>query len=420
MKRRDNVTTYVRFRGDRSFKEDPFNEIDALIFTLLCYFDFNGIVPYDDKEVSIVDAYNAILALETDNETYEKKHIRKHDEEVDIFTMEEGNKPHKHRSLKAHERELLGEAARSKRFGDVMLSHFCDELDPTLTEQFSAVHFRFTKHDTFIAFRGTDDTLVGWKENFMMLYKEHVAGQVRAVSYLNETIPCDLKHIFDHYYIGGHSKGGNLAMYGCFYCQEEVIKKVKALYSFDGPGFSQPFEDMPRYHEIKDRMMTFTPKFSAIGLCMDHYRKDYTVDSFYEGMNQHDGYSWIVNGKHFLLATRDKESVKVEKDFKDWVHSMDAEEKEKFVNAFFQLLEKAGCNSASDFLDINVGTLVNILKTMVTIPAEERDQILKVALAIWTGDRKIKVPDVAALTENIKEKIPFDKVRHVFKELPGK
>lgn len=411
IERNENVITYVRMRGDLSFVKDPFNDVDALIFTLLSYFDFYGIVPDNGREVSIVNAYNNILALETSNEEYEKNHIGEPDLHEEAFLMEDNKLRHTHRSLKDYERELLRLCALSHRFGKTTISYYVNELDKENVEQFCAMHFNFDTNKTFIAFRGTDDTLIGWKENFQMLTKAHVAGQVRAVSYLNETIDTSPLHFLHKYYTGGHSKGGNLAMYGCFFCNEKVIRKIKHAYSFDGPGFKDSFEDVPRYQEIKDKITTFTPKFSAIGMCMDHYRKDYTVDSFYEGMQQHDGYSWIVDGNHFLLTKRDEESVKMEESFKSWVHSMDDAQRQEFVDVLFSVLEQAGCKNLSDFMNMNMSTFVNIVKTMINTPQEQRDMILKVLAICWMEDKKSKIPGVQMIS-NVKDKISMDNLRN--------
>lgn len=390
--RQENVTTYVRFRGDLSFKDSPFNEIDALIFTLLSYIDFKGIASYEGS-ITLREAIEKVIALES------------------------GDPIEGHRKSAPHELELLDLAGHSKRFGDTEITYFVDELDKKEVRQFCAMHFVFERNKSFVAFRGTDDTLVGWKENFQMLYAKNVAGQIRAAEYLSETCKNDLKHLFVKYYVGGHSKGGNLAIYGVLHCDESAIKKMVKIYSFDGPGFEQPFEEMPRYQEIKDKLMTYTPKFSAFGFCLDHVRLDHTVDSFNNGLYQHDGYSWIVDGTHFKDAVRDEESKRVEANFKEWVHSIPIDHRESFVNALFDVLEESGCNSVSDFLNLNMSGVITVIKNMINIPSEERDLIIHIILFIINEDRKSKQTvdsRIVEKVENFKENLTLENLKNVF------
>jgi hypothetical protein len=390
--RQENVTTYVRFRGDLSFKESPFNEIDALIFTLLSYIDFKGIASYEGS-ITLKEASEKVVAIET------------------------GEPVEGHHNAAPHELELLNLAGQSKRFGETKITYFVDELDNEEVRQFCAMHFVFEKNASFVAFRGTDDTLVGWKENFQMLYANNVAGQVRAARYLSETCLHDLKHLFMKYYVGGHSKGGNIAVYGVLHCDEPAVKKIAKVYSFDGPGFEQPFEEMPRYQEIKDKLETYTPKFSAIGFCLDHYRLDHTVDSFYNGLYQHDGYSWIVEGTHFKRAERDEDSKRVEANFKEWVHSIPIDHRESFVNALFEVLEESGCNSISDFLNLNMSRAINIMKKMINIPSEERDLIIHIFLFVINEDRKSKQTVDSRIVEKVesfKENLTLENIKNIF------
>lgn len=391
MERKDNIITYVRFLGHLSFRKMPFNEIDALIFSMLTYFDWNSIVSSNEKTISLQDAYNELLYLEVGNVEYEQLRIVKNEEARDVFLMEDKPKRKPHNNAKSHERELLHEMAVSERFKNIKLSHFVDESDYEQAKQFAAIHIQYAPFSTFIAFRGTDDTLVGWKENWTMIYKEPVAGQVRAVKYVEQTTRKSWRQYFMHYKLGGHSKGGNLAIYAAFHINEKYLKKIDDIFNFDGPGFRSPFEESERYYLIKDRIHSYTPYFSLIGMALDHYRKDKTVQSFADGLSQHDGYTWIVNGSSFLLTNkRDLESQRVEKTFKTWVHSIPIDERETFVEVLFEVLEKANIVTMTDFLNMNVPNIAAILKSMITISSDKRDLILKILMMLYQENHKIK------------------------------
>lgn len=387
MERKDNIITYVRFLGHLSFRKMPFNEIDALIFSMLSYFDWKSIVSSNENTISLEDAYNELLYLEVGNVEYEQKRIVKDEEERDVFLMEDKPKRRAHHNAKDYERELLYEMATSPRFKHIKLSHFIEESDYEQAKQFAALHIQYTPFSTFIAFRGTDDTLVGWKENWTMIYKEPVPGQVRAVKYVEESAH---KH-FMHYLLGGHSKGGNLALYAAFHMNEKQLRKIKAIYNFDGPGFRSPFEESERYHLIKERIHSYTPYFSLVGMALDHYRKDKTVQSFAQGLSQHDGYTWIVNGSSFLTTKkRDKESQRVEKTFKTWIHSIPLDEREPFVEVLFEVLEKANIVTMTDFLNMNIPHIAAIVKSMITISSDKRDLILKILRMLYQENHRNK------------------------------
>jgi hypothetical protein len=194
-----------------------------------------------------------------------------------------------------------------------------------------------------------------------------------------------------HYKLGGHSKGGNLAIYAAFHINEKYLKKIDDIFNFDGPGFRSPFEESERYYLIKDRIHSYTPYFSLIGMALDHYRKDKTVQSFADGLSQHDGYTWIVNGSSFLLTNkRDLESQRAEKTFKTWVHSIPVDERETFVEVLFEVLEKANIVTMTDFLNMNVPHIAAILKSMITISSDKRDLILKILMMLYQENHKIK------------------------------
>ena len=233
-----NIVDYIKWRGDLEFKVDPFNSVDNLILARLCYIEF------DD--------------LEPKGETLKRITSRYIDSEIKMnpgLLLNEGNKP------------LLEGAGLSKRFGNIVIKNFVSKIDPSIQLQFSAVTYEIDKKTAYIAFRGTDDTLVGWKEDFNMSFMDVVPAQIEASKYLNNVID---KDNYKNIYIGGHSKGGNLSVYSAVKSNKSVKNRIKSIYSNDGPGFKNSLTKSPEYKLIADKIIPLVPQSSIVGLLMEH------------------------------------------------------------------------------------------------------------------------------------------------------
>ena len=214
------VFDYLDWRGDISFSQLPPCEVDSLVFSLLSYIDFDGIVPPPDeiKGVSLLAAA--------------KKFIKKYKED---------GKPDIGFIIPKDVVVLLAKAAKTKRFGEVLLSSYVNKICDGEEKQFSAITFVFKNtegaDELFVVFRGTDDTIVGWKENFNMSFMQPVPSQLEAAEYLSDVA----SNTFGEITVGGHSKGGNLAVYAAVSAPERVKKRINTVYNLDGPGFNIDF-----------------------------------------------------------------------------------------------------------------------------------------------------------------------------------
>ena len=206
-----NIMDYLDWRGDITFEQSPFNEVDNVILAQLAYVNFRDIIPSPEEKRSITlkEASQMFFDMYTENELKQDK------------------------SFISEAPFLMKKAAASKRFGNLILSNYVDTVDETLEKQFGAFHIRISPKHTYVVFRGTDDTLVGWKDDFNMSFIMPVPSQEAAVEYINSTC----QYIRGRLYIGGHSKGGNLAIYSAVKCSERVRKKIDCVYNNDGPGF---------------------------------------------------------------------------------------------------------------------------------------------------------------------------------------
>lgn len=384
-KKMDDIYTYMKFRGDLDLKNHPLNEVDALIFSELSYIQFENIVPLVGEKGSITLAEAA------------KKYLPKEGKESIFYARYE---------------KLLKKMAECPRYAELQLSNYVSMIDEKERLQFSAIHIQIHPFLTFIAFRGTDETLVGWREDFDMSYKMPVPAQISAAEYVNLTT----KGLFQKYYLGGHSKGGNLAIYSAVFCDSGIQNSIKAVYSFDGPGFHKKIADNEAYIKIKDRIHSFVPEASVVGMLME-YEEEYKVVKSYEiAIMQHEGLSWCVNGTKFeTVESVDEFSNNVNVTLKGWMEKTNFEERKIMVTALFDILEIGGIQNVMDFKDIGVHNTTAMVKAAATLPKEQRE-IVGGLIKMWIAESRktlvnvIKEETILEMPEIIKRKMNIKEI----------
>lgn len=359
MKYEDNFLTYLKWRGDLPIKTFPLNEVDALILSELVYLDLDGIVPGVGEE--------GCISIREANAKYEKSLEREM-----LFYREKEN--------------LFDVLAFSPRFADMTLCNFVNTLDETEQEQFAAMHVNISPNHTFIAFRGTDSTVVGWREDLNMSFMMPVPAQKSAVAYVDQTA----KGLFRKYSIGGHSKGGNLAVYSGVFCNPKIQKKIVQIYNFDGPGFNRKMIDDEAYKRIENRITTFVPEQSIIGLLMEHEEDYKVVESTEFAILQHEGFSWVIDSDSFVLVDEvNKYSKTLSVTLKAWLAEMSTVERKEVVDAFFDVFVNAGITDFTEIAGIDVKRAGLLLKEVTKVPPAQRDQVLKlVKLLIEENTKK--------------------------------
>ena len=357
----DDIYTYLKFRGDLDIKDHPLNEVDALIFSELSYIQFEDIVPKVGEKGNITLAEAA------------RKYVPKEGKESIFYARYE---------------KLLEETAKCPRYADLQLSNYISIMNQEERQQFSAIHVQLTSFLTFIAFRGTDETLTGWREDFDMSYKMPVPAQISAVDYVNKTA----RGLFQKYYLGGHSKGGNLAIYSGVFCEPSIQNSIRAIYNFDGPGFHKSIVDNEAYQRIKSRIHTFVPEASVVGMLMEHEEKYNVVKSNATTILQHEGLSWNVEGTTFeMVESVDEFSNHISVILKGWLEKAEFEDRKVMVNALFDILEVGGIQNVLDFKDISVHNTTAMVKAAATLPKEQRE-IINHLVKMWISEsRKIVV-----------------------------
>jgi len=302
-----------------SFKHAPFNPVDALIFCQLSYLPFENIVPAQGGEISISSAARAFAAKQKEN-VLGGYVIFKDDP------------------------EFLKTLGASKRYEDCKMLRFVNNIDAAQEKQFSAICIH-TGDLTFIAYRGTDVTLVGWKEDLNMSFIDAVPSQLEAVSYLETAA----HNITGPLLIGGHSKGGNLAVYAASMCARETREKINAVYSFDAPGFHQHLVESEGFAEIRERINLYIPQSSVVGLLFEHGKDSAVVQSSETGLLQHELYSWqLTHNDMVRLDTITLGSRYVDKTLREWIGGMDYERRKDFSEALFAILNATQAKSLFD------------------------------------------------------------------------
>lgn len=372
------VFDYIRWRGDIGFKASPICEIDALIFCELSYIFFNGIVPEkaEDGTVTLAEAAEVFFERNADKDIIKLGEIVP-DEIVDLFRL----------------------AATSKRFADVELSAFTDIVDDESVEQFSAVTFFPTDDSLFIAYRGTDDSITGWREDFRMAFLTPVPAQRRAEEYLISAASDMDRKI----YIGGHSKGGNLALWAAINASEEICNCIEKVYNFDGPGFLDNVWESAPYQRIADKITTVIPTGSIVGLLLkydENYRVTKSTAKNY--LYQHDALTWEVLGREFVCDEDVVPEVKrVNNMVGRWVDSMEPSEREAFVEGFFDILCSTNAKTVTELAENRSA----VIKAFSNIDPETRQALMSV-VKFFVGEGRSSVAE--AIKSLIKKKAETD------------
>ncbi len=318
-----NIEDYIKWRGDLSFQQDPFNDIDNLILTQIAYVDFEGIVP--DMEMG-----NGLTLSKVCDKFFR------------IYNEEELKKV---KTFIWYAPFFMRNVAKCARFGNIVLKNYSWINDDKKQTQFVAFTAELGDDTIYIGFMGTDDTIVGWKEDFNMSYQHPIPAQIQAVSYIDEVAAQTKKKIR----VGGHSKGGNLAVYGAARCKSKFKKRIINVYNNDGPGFDEAFIKDKRYQELRPVIKSIVPEYSVVGMLFEHDEDFVVVKSSQSGIMQHDGMSWQVEGNQFEYAKGLSKSSRVLNEvLKKWISKIDMQERDKFVNVLFSLITASGATTLSE------------------------------------------------------------------------
>ncbi|MCM1027349.1 MAG: DUF2974 domain-containing protein [Roseburia sp.] len=312
---------YIKEYGRYSFREMPLTEVDSLALCQLSYLKFDGIVPD-------ISRYNRSVAL---------KSLKEHPDYEKLFAdvrYAEVN------------RALIEAMLSGARFRELRLNCYVNVIEKRWETQFSALTYFLDDGTAYVAYRGTDETIVGWKEDFNMAFLSPVPGQEYSVDYLNfvgDRIRCPL-------YVGGHSKGGNLAVYSAMNCKPEIQDRILRIYSMDGPGFRPEVLENGNFELIADRVKKILPHSSLVGMLFESNMRFQVVESKTFGLAQHDPYTWLVEGDHLKRVDDIYEGRKrLDNTLNTWILSLDEAQLRTFVDTLYQVIS---ASEAEDLIQL--------------------------------------------------------------------
>ncbi len=307
----DHIIDYIRWRGDRSFEQEPFCLNDALVLCQMSYLE-ERTLPGRGESRTFRAVYEAWAA--------------RGEKGASAFG-----------SLEESER-LMKAAAESRRFGELVLSDCADEHDREKSLQFAALLFHLDASTVYVAFRGTDDTLDGWKEDFMLSFTETLA-QKKARAYLEEQVRPGRRM-----YVGGHSKGGNLALYAACTCGDEAFESICQVHVLDGPGFCPEVLSTDLIGRADPKTVRLLPEYCLVGRLFDVKLTDTrVVRSDGEGIMQHALTGWGVGpGGPLMASGHTAESVELSRSVAHWLSGVDMEERKKLTEELFEALGRNG------------------------------------------------------------------------------
>ncbi len=355
-----NLYYFVKKFGKQSFKQFPFNEVDSLILSQLSYLNLENFVPKLEEKLSdslsLIDKLNAKTIYELSYDTLDEKRNKK----------------------------LLKLLLNTTRYQGLKVNYYQNQFCPEKIEQFCALTFVFDEF-IYIAYRGTDLTFVGWQEDFNLALLDVIPAQADAYNYLDIVAKLSDKSL----YLGGHSKGGNLALYAALASSDSIKDRIIKIYDHDGPGFSSDIYHSQAFLKLKNKLDKTTCREAMVGILLYHSGKMRFVDSRSIGIFQHDPYNWKVtkDGKFKLVKNSNLMSRTFEKTVSMFIEKTSIEDRKKFIEIVFKLAKEKPKSTIFDFKKHPISYIKGIHTRYKALTHEERiffKSILKGYQKLWS------------------------------------
>lgn len=335
-----NIIDYLNWRGDLSFKQAELNEVDKIILARFSNLPFNEIELQEKDTIENI----ALKMSKIDDKSF----------------------------FWSGDKEFINTIGKTKRYKELKVTDYLEIKDLLAEKQFAAVTIWLPNKVKYISYRGTDTSLVGWKEDFNMTFMKDIPSQKEALNYLNKIATKYRNKLI----VGGHSKGGNIAIYASMYCENKFKKRILEIINADGPGFNEEIIKSKEYLEILERINTYIPQSSIIGRLLEHEDNYEIIFSTQKGILQHDMYSWQVDGVNLVRIPQLTNNSKfVNKVVRNWLQNTTLKQRENFVNIIYDVLVTT---EAKDFTDFETDTLKKIVKAIKKyrdIEKEDRKEI---------------------------------------------
>lgn len=374
-----NILDYLQ-EVTAGFSEKPFCEVDSLILSQLSYLDFEGLVPGPEGEPVPLSQISGEGA---------RAIMTRHDRVPELDS------------------ELIRRAAENPRFSGLQLAGYVNIIDKEAEEQFSAVTF-LLKNEVYVAYRGTDSSYVAWKEDFNLAFLNPVPAQLAGAAYLDWAAG----RFSDPLRVGGHSKGGNIAVYSSLFCSPETRKRVIAVYSHDGPGFPEGVLQSPEFAEMQARLHKTIPQSSLVGLLLQHQENYRIIRSSKFWILQHDPYSWVVeNGSFQYLEELSYGARFLDKNLNAWIASLSPQELSDFADALYKVLCALPGDSFSDSPETWWNAVFDTLNGLKGLDKDTYACLLRTAGSLFSmAGKRLILPSIPFPELKLPE-IPAPKVR---------
>lgn len=328
-----HIVSYVKRQKENSFADVPFNEVDALVLSQFIYLKLDGLIPTVSEKKEAVYLYEIANHMD-----YEK-----------VFMDERYRKDNM---------ALLETMVESKRFRRMRMNYFSDITSVLAETQFSAMTVFLENGSTVVIYRGTDETMIGWKEDFNMSFKEPVTGQSLSALYLQQ-----VSQLFEgNFMVTGHSKGGNFAIYASMNVEEQIQDRIHKVYSFDSPGFRPEILESVDFNKIKDRIIKYLPHSSIFGMLLQSEETYEVVECFSIGVLQHNPYNWQVSGNAFKKVDKlDRGSVFLNETYNEWLYGLSDEELHAYSDIWYHIMQEADITTMLQFTKEPGKALISII-----------------------------------------------------------
>jgi hypothetical protein len=281
--------------------------------------------------------------------------------------------------------EFIEALYSSNRFRNCRLHGFINKINTDREYQFSAICIYTGDGSSSVVFRGTDASIVGWKENFNMCFMEVIPAQLEAVNYIKK-ISVLLKGSLR---IGGHSKGGNLAIYASSFCKKNIQKRITEIFSYDSPGFNENVIDSEGYSAVKSRIKSYVPQTSVIGMLFEHGNNLNVIKSCETGLMQHSLYSWEIMQTGMIRVDGVTSGSRfIDKTLRDWIYSLDSEDREKVIEAMYTILNASDVKSIHELENSFILSLGKIIKSLGNIDEHTKILIKKTFIEFLRSARR--------------------------------
>lgn len=350
----NTIDDYIKWRGDLTFDVSPLNNVDIVLFSQITMLFLETIISSNDS----------IRFEELMNKYY------------DIYGNESIGL-----IIPGSITDVLFAASKEKRYKDLLIENYVNIICDEKEEQFCALTLKIDDNTTCVVFSGTDDTIVGWKENLNLLLEKNTHAQIDSEKYI--------QNLYKDNYFGnsniiilGHSKGGNLAMFAATNVKKEIQEKITSVYNIDGPGFTKHFFETKKYSRVEHKIVEIIPKDSVVGRLFEHQERQLVVNSNAKGLMQHDVFTWNIDRDNFeIIEEISAKSNHVELKIKNLIDTLDKEGKQMFINSIYRLMR------------VNDNKLLNNLKN-------NKIAIAKAYLNLSKEEKKIILTSINHLTKD--------------------